>query len=283
MWVIDSANIELLTLSDTLCEAVALLSPDDEAPGAGTISAGEVKGIKLDWEVLDGATSYTWHLDDDSDFSDVFLEGDTDASYVNLPALDMATTYYWRVRAAAPALSLWSPKWSFTTVLGEEAIAPKLLYPEAGATDVPLRPILQWNSFAGASNYELVVSTDPAIGNPTILKSGEYALRGTAWQCNVNLNPGTAYYWKVRAVNGKTYSAWSSTGAFVTAAATQQTAPPTPTPAFIPTTPPAAPPAPAVSSSTDMPDWMVYLVGGLMLIIILLLVTVLVLVIVLKR
>jgi photosystem II stability/assembly factor-like uncharacterized protein len=218
LWSIDSSHTRLMSYYDSLSQPVVLTSPTDEAPGVGLLIDGTISNISLDWETLEGATEYEWQLNYTTDFSSIppGFEGTTGASSVHLPSLSPATTYYWRVRAIAPVLSPWSEKWSFTTSLGGEATAPELESPAAGATGVSISPIFQWSAVAGADSYELVVSTRAAFDNPTILKTDEYALPSNAWQCNINLNYDTTYYWRVRAVNGDTYSAWSAVGAFTT-------------------------------------------------------------------
>jgi photosystem II stability/assembly factor-like uncharacterized protein len=251
LWSIDSAHTKLMTYSDSLTQPVILTSPPDEAPGVGTIVNDTVKNISLDWETLEGATKYHWQLSDESNFSNFLgYEGDTEVTSARLPALDPATTYYWQVRVTKPVLSPWSDKWSFTTALGTEALAPKLDSPEAGASGVPVRPIFQWSAIAGADNYELVVSTEATFDNPTILKSGDYALPATAWQCNIALNYNTTYYWKVRAVGSDTYSLWSAVSAFTTEP-----------PPSLQSTPPSQPTQPTT------PDWIKWLMpmGGVLL------------------
>jgi photosystem II stability/assembly factor-like uncharacterized protein len=258
LWSVDSAHASLITYLDSLTVPITLTSPADEATGMGMIINDAVKNISLDWETLEGATEYKWQLDYDNEFSSVpeGFEGDTGASSAQLPALDPTTTYYWRVRATEPVLSPWSDKWSFTTSFGTEAYAPELESPEAGATDVPLRPIFQWSAVAGADGYELVVSTHEAVDNPTILKTGSFALPNTAWQSNIDLDYGTTYYWKVRAVSSSTQSPWSAVSAFTT-----EPAP------ITESTPPGS-----VQSSPDTPDWTEWLVpmGGVMFLVFLL-------------
>ncbi len=182
LWAIDTSNTRLMTFTDSLSVPITLTSPPDEAPGIGIIINYEVSNVSLDWETLSGATSYEWQVDDDTDLSDVpeEFEGETEASSTQLPELEPATTYYWRVRANEPVLSPWLDKWSFTTALGTEAVAPQLLSPEAGSSGVPLRPIFQWSAIAGANSYELIVSTDASFENPTILKTDDYTLPSTA-------------------------------------------------------------------------------------------------------
>jgi hypothetical protein len=259
LWSIDSTNTSLLSYIDSLAQPVTLTSPADEAIGMGMIINDEVKNISLDWETLPGATEYKWQLDYDNEFSSVpaGFEGDTRASSAQLPELDPTTTYHWRVRATEPVLSPWSDKWSFTTSFGTEAYAPQLESPQAGATSVPIKPIFQWSAVAGADSYELVVSTQAAVDNPTILKTGTFALPSTAWQANIELDYDTTYYWKVRAVSSNTYSPWSAVGAFTTE------------PASNPSNPTSASSQPPSTNSFDWTEWLLP-AGGVMFIVFLL-------------
>jgi len=279
LWSIDTTNTRLMTFTDSLPLPVTLTSPPNEAPSIGTITNYTISNVSLDWEVLTGATSYQWQLDYDTDFSTVLSEGSTKASSARLPALELATTYYWRVRATSPVLSPWSTKWSFTTALGTEASAPKLSSPEAGASGVPLKPVFQWSAIAGANSYELLVSTDASFANPVIIKIDAYALHSTAWQSDISLDYDTTYYWKARGTGSDTRSAWSAVGAFTTES---PPSPPPPAPESASSSPPPPPPPPA-SPQPTIPDWIIYLVGGLLLTIVLLLITMLALVIGIRR
>jgi photosystem II stability/assembly factor-like uncharacterized protein len=262
LWSIDTANTKLMTYADSLTQPVTLTSPPDEAPGVGTITNDSIKNVSIDWETLDGATKYKWQLDYDTDFSSVpsGFEGTTQASSALLPALDLATTYYWRVRATEPVLSPWSEKWLFTTSLGIEALAPTLDSPEAGAIGVPVKPIFQWSATAGAECYELVVSTEANLDNPTILKTDDYALPTTAWQCNITLDYNTTYYWKVRAISADTCSAWSAVSAFTTEPAPSSQSPPASQ-----SSPQPEPPLPPQSNTSDWTEWLTSLDGVLLL------------------
>ena len=255
LWAADAATSWLMTYTDSLTLPVTLTSPPDKASGMGTIINYTISNVSLDWETLRGATEYQWQLDYDTDFSTVptGFEGNPRASTTRLPVLEPDTTYYWRVRASEPVLSPWSAKWSFTTSFGTEAIAPELVSPEAGARGMPIKPVFQWSAVAGADSYELLVSADASLANPSILKTGAYALPTTAWQCNTPLNYDTTYYWKVRAISGDSYSAWSAVGAFTTELQPQPESPPPPSP--------LPPPQPTT------PDWMPWLMplGGIFL------------------
>jgi hypothetical protein len=269
LWSLDTTHTRLMTYLDTLTSPVMLTSPSDKEAGV------ETSNVRLDWTSLKGTTKYQWQIDYDNDFSTVpsGFEGNTEETSVRLPALEMGTTYYWRVRATEPVLSPWSAKWSFTTSLGKAVVAPELKTPEAGATGVPLRPIFQWSAIAGAERYELVVSTEASLANPVIAKTGDAAVPATAWQIDVSLDYNTTYYWKVRAAGSGSYSAWSAVSAFTTEVA------PSPT-----QSPPAVPLTTSTStiqeaSPTGVPTWALYLIGLGTLIVILLVVILLMLVV----
>ncbi len=268
-----------MTYTDSLTQPITLTSPSNRAPGIGTIINYTISNVTLDWEALSGATSYKWQLNYGTNFSTVpaGFEDDTKTTSARLPSLEPATTYYWRVRATEPVLSPWSAKWSFTTSLGTESIAIKLYSPEAGAIGVPLKPVFQWSPIAGADSYELLVATDVSLANPLITKIGAYTLPSTAWQCDITLNYDTTYYWKVRAGSSDTWSAWSAVGAFTT-----ESPPSEPSPPELSSPPSPSPPPPTPSQPT-IPDWVKYLIGGLLLTIVLLLITMLMLVIGIKR
>jgi photosystem II stability/assembly factor-like uncharacterized protein len=197
LWSIDTTNISLMTLRDTLAAPVILNSPDDEAQDIGVLDDDAIEDVELGWESLSGATEYEWQLAEDADFSDVSFEGDTGSSSKEVPPLELATTYYWRVRATEPLLSLWSEEWSFTTATREEVAGPELIKPEADATGVAIEPVFKWSTVARAEGYELIVATDASLDDPVVLKVSDYALPDTTWECNVKLDYDTDYYWFV--------------------------------------------------------------------------------------
>ena len=314
LWSIDTTNTRLMTYIDSLTLPVNLVSPSDGVSGVDT------GNLILDWEILKGTTRYQWQLDCDTDFANPYggFEGNTEVVSARLPAFGLATTYYWRVRATEPVLSPWSAKWSFTTSLGGTTAASKLVIPEAGASDVGLKPIFQWGAVAGADSYELLVSKGISFTVPIITKVGAYALATTAWRCDITLDYDTTYYWKVRAIGSGTSSDWSAISAFATESppdpiepspAPESSSPApefsSPAPEFsspaldfslpapdfsspAPTLlspvpePPVSAPGPRsspVPSPPGTPDWVIYLMGLMGFVIIMLLITTLVLVV----
>jgi hypothetical protein len=320
LWSIDTTSCKLMTFLDTLTSPATQVSPDNGASGIGSLIDHTIRDIRLNWETMDGATSYKWQCDYDTDFSSVpsGFEDSTSSSSARLPTLEPATTYYWHVRASAPVLGPWSPKRSFTTSLDTEAVALKPEIPAAGATGVSIRPVFQWTAVFGASAYELLVSADDNFENPSIVRINDYALPTNAWQCDVRLDYDTTYYWKVRATTASTHSGWSSAGVFTTepppaADNETSTAPPAPIPQNnqdkmteltqsltsppVPTTPalkeiknpsPTAPTQPTIllpnlSQPPSVPAWIIYIIGGLLSIIILALIVILAIVLKTRR
>jgi hypothetical protein len=305
LWSLDNHNandVKLLTYHDTLALPPVQISPEDGISGIGSLVDHSVRNIIIDWETLDGATSYEWQCNYITDFSTVpdDLNGTTSASSVRLPALEPATTYYWRVRACAPVLSPWSEKRSFTTSMDTENVNLKPETPSPGASEVAIKPVFQWTAVIGAEAYELLVATDGDFNHPVIVKMNEYPLKNNAWECDVSLDYDTVYYWKIRAITASTYSAWSSIGIFTTESVpSEENMPLTPTPpisitpellatfsspTILPSTsPPSAPKSSSAATILDMPAWMIYLVGGLFGIVFLALLIVLVVVIKIRR
>jgi hypothetical protein len=311
LWSADTTNVRLMTFNDTLTSAITPTSPANKASGIGALTNHTVKNVRLDWSTLEGATSYQWQIDSDTDLSTVpsGFDNQTSASSASTPALDPATTYYWRVRAKEPVLSPWSERRSFTTVLDTEAIALRLESPGAGASGVEVKPLFQWTAVSGATSYELLVSKDANFTSPSVIKNGDYALTATAWESDLSLDNNTTYYWKVRAINASTQSPWSAVGAFTTEPAaiisipapvptattpstiiselstarlaSQPTVPPTLRPGPAATTVPtaAATPAPIIIQSPDTPIWLFYGIGVLLLTMILMLIIIIMLVV----
>lgn len=272
-WSLDTTNKWLVSYRDTLTAPLALTAPADEASGIGTLANYRIANTSLQWTSLEGARSYRWQLDHDTDFSSLpdGFEDTTRATQAKLPQLEPATDYYWRVRVTSPVLSPWSEKWSFTTSLGSSYAAPRLVSPAAGDSQVATRPVFQWDEVTGATSYELTVSPELSFTRPVVVRAGASALPSTAWQSDLELEHGTTYYWKVRAMGQGTASAWSPTRAFATEPAPAPTGPvtssPSPSPSPEPppsglteapareTTPPPTTPAPVPPAPPGIPYW----------------------------
>ena len=277
-----NGSASLLRCDDALTAPVTTVSPPDTSGGCGSLIDHAVRNITLDWETLPGATGYQWQCSDNNNFTDIpsGLEGTTEASSVRLPSLEPGVAYYWRVRASSPVFSPWSNGMRFSTSLDTEETALKPVSPAAGAIDIPVLPLFQWTAIQSATAYDLLIAQDVDFTALTVARTGENGLSGNVWQCDIPLETGTTYYWKVRGCTPDTQSPWSATGIFTTLPGPETNQNPEGTIAVITPASPAAPsttvavmppvitqPAQTVlapSISLDIPAWFLYGAGGLL-------------------
>lgn len=159
------------------------------------------------------ATSYELTISDSLSFSSVVI--DTMVSnneYILNTKLDFDKKYYWRVRAKnSSGTSDWSQVWNFTTII-EAPESTILSSPADQATDIQTTPELLWNSSAGASQYQLQLSTASDFAS-TVLDTTATDTTLTVAQ---PLSNETAYYWRVKASNAGGESEWTSGWSFIT-------------------------------------------------------------------
>lgn len=247
LWALDTTNNRVMAYTDTLAFAVEPTSPAAASGGLGEFTGGVINGIELSWKDIDGAVSYEWQLNDRSSMSSPALEETTSSAGVRVDGLNPNTTYYWRVRVAAPVPGPWSVKSSFTTALGGSATVPLLVTPSPGDADQAIRPIFQWHPVAGADGYELILADDPGFNN-TIYSPEDIVTN--AWQSQTGLAPGKTYYWKVRAVNTSSSSAWSAVSAFSVGSPDETSG------AADPSTNPTVSPGEPNQITIDLPEWL---------------------------
>ena len=195
-----------------------------------------LKTIRLDWAPVSGATGYRVQVGTDSTWSDApTLTQDVSSSELTLPVWLPHATYVWRVAALRGAtLGHWS---SESTQLQSEAQFTRGWRdaPTTNAVVTPFegRPTYSWSPVPSASGYQVQVSTDPFFnsGSPTasgdttpspqtqtqaktILDTcftprtrvtpalGRVGAEGSVGDCTFTVPaPGTALYWRVRALD----------------------------------------------------------------------------------
>ena len=130
--------------------APVVLGPLDHAP--------VVKDVVLDWRSVAGAESYVVELGTDETWSDDPVLSETaTGTELALPGWLPSASYAWRVAGVRGGVQgEWSQTGTFTRGWREQV---RLLTPAAGASVVG-RPTFSWSPVAGASAYELQVSTN---------------------------------------------------------------------------------------------------------------------------
>ncbi len=103
---------------------------------------------------------------------------------------------------------------TITFYVGFDTISvPVLISPADNSTNLGLRPTFTWNTFTGATSYEIQVSDVSSFSNLIINQSG---LTGTSYTPTVDLSNNTRYYWRVKATTSQGQTGWSSVFSFTT-------------------------------------------------------------------
>jgi large repetitive protein len=178
----------------------ALLGPAD-----GVELSQPDQPTSLSWAPVEGAVEYEVDISTDEDFVDpklVTTHTTKTTSFV-VPAPQLATTYFWRVRATLRLKQVFSD-WSHTRqylVRGlpnssRLAPAPKPGEPEDSFPTVD-DAVLDWAPVAGAKTYDLQISTDINFNTLDHFVNG---VTGTSYARPQTLN-NDQYYWRVRPVD----------------------------------------------------------------------------------
>jgi hypothetical protein len=178
----------------------------------------------LDWQSVDGASSYTVQILRYATMRKLVMTGKTIESGFNPPSdLPAATTLYWRVRAnGINGPSAWSNAGSFTT--GDPPGTPVLASPANKKLISGYQTKLEWkpSSLPDGTEFEyylVQVATDDQFHHPLI----KFVTDRTASEFTLEseLDPDKVYYWRVQAYNKnandiENYSAWSNVRSFRT-------------------------------------------------------------------
>jgi hypothetical protein len=95
---------------------------------------------------------------------------------------------------------------------------PPLTAPAVNATNIAVRPVFAWGTSAGATAYELQVTTevDTTFASP-LLSTDKLTATSYAWpDTHGDLQQGATYRWRVRALNAAGESDWAAARLFTT-------------------------------------------------------------------
>ncbi len=205
--------------------------PVDKQPITLLIENASTNGVRPLW--------YDFEVSANAEFTDTVMTrekvtpGDGGRTSLQLPtALATGRTYYWRARAADGANSGSFTSGRFDVYTPIVIQAPILVSPAANATIPKLLPELRVKNVdrsgpVGAISYLFEIASNAALSNRVAtITSAEGADGQTAAAPNTNLQPGTTYYWHVRAFDSTTTGPWSEIRAFVTPETTPSAPPP---------------------------------------------------------
>jgi hypothetical protein len=196
-------------LAAVSARAQAPAAPSLAYPGDGAQNITIYATLK--WRKTTGATVYHVQVDTLAAFGAPLFEDSAVADTSSKMArLADSTRYFWRVRAGnATGFGAWSKARSFTTnptlVTG-----PAIVSPDFG--DAPPVPTLIWNAYPGADTYTVQIALTSNFDSILYAKTD---VADTSLQV-AGLEPGTLYWWHVRANTTPVYTGWSK-GTFTTA------------------------------------------------------------------
>jgi len=170
------------------------------------------------WQAGSLAARYHLQVSMDSPFLTTVCDDSTitDTTWTEGP-FQYLTKYYWRVRSInAKGASVFSPVWSFSTVV-EAPTQPQLTFPASAATNQPITLKLRWHQSPRAVTYRLQVSTDAPFATTVVDDS---TIIDTVKEVGP-LDNSTTYYWRVSAKNAGWVTDYSAVWNYVTEAPPQ--------------------------------------------------------------
>jgi len=183
------------TWSTSVFDREALPIPTPVSPSSGVTLDQPEEPALLSWTPVRGATGYTIEIDDAEDFIGATTYTTKTPSYV-VPKPQVATTYYWRVRAtlATGVVTEFSDYRTYS-IGGLEK--PVLVSPADSALTSVEDVVLDWRPVKGAATYDLQISTDERfLGDIQLVTS----VKGTRYSPPTTLH-NDQYYWRVRPVD----------------------------------------------------------------------------------
>ena len=172
---------------------------------APVVTAGNTAStgyIRLTWDKVPNATQYKVYRAGTSGGTYSLMFTTTGTSYTNTSAA-AGYTYYYKVVAVDTKGNYATSDYSKTVSRTCDCAQPVVKLTTNANSG---RPALSWNSVKGASRYEIFRSTDGK--NFT-----HYDFTASTTYTNISTTPGTTYYYKVKAISGRTIYADSAVSA----------------------------------------------------------------------
>jgi hypothetical protein len=176
---------------------------------------------ELQWWTSGGSSSYIIQIDTSESFdSENLKEYTNETESLVIENLDTNMIHYWRVKATSENdSSLWSTVWNFSVGL---VLPPQVVttYPPDNAENISALTGFTWEKadygceYCADNTYQIRISDDETFESENIINI--YDIRAPGYTMMEPLNPGTKYYWQVRANNEEQPGPWSDISSFTT-------------------------------------------------------------------
>ena len=179
------------------------------------------------WKKNNDASHYHIQISTNNDLSNPIADTDiiTSTIYQHRDALMPATTYFWRVRAQNTSIfGPWSQSFTLTThdplpfQLPDDPTFPTidkviLLNPADITSNIPLTLVFTWTASMGGDHYSFQLSESNNFSSFIVNTD---TITSTIYYHNSDLQPRTAYFWRVKPEGSHLIEEWSNIFIFTT-------------------------------------------------------------------
>ncbi len=188
---------------------VPISAPNLISPAIAAVLTTPV--VNFSWAGDEFTEYYRLQVSPSSYFSTPVINIVTNETSYQTNELIPNTQYYWRVIGYASENNYaTSSVWNFITSLPQVVLNA----PANNSTCIPIRPTLTWGAIPGQQNYQLEIATDLEFTN--ILYTANPTSNTHQIPLSSVLDNFSQYYWRVCAVRGGNYGAWSEIFTFKT-------------------------------------------------------------------
>ncbi len=175
--------------------------------------------VTFTWASAGANARYYFELDTNAAFADPILQVDNlSATTTTQTMSNYFQTYYWRVRVViSGCASDWSDVYMFTTKLD----VPTLVSPVNNSTKISTIPTLRWNKVIGATSYNFQIAVSNTFDQEDMVQNT--SVLNNSGSSSKELSENAIYYWRVKAVNSRGESGWSTIWKFTTGKSAPET------------------------------------------------------------
>jgi len=223
LWAIDDRDYDFLANKGCLwiySDTFVLATPWPTSPAIGELvpcdpCTCQAEEFFFRWRELRPSEEYELWIALDEKFDHVIIKAENitpddihDPAWcltLNSFHLGCGDTYYWKVRSCATTegekiRSRWSPPMNFTVKVCSAVevmhLAPILVAPENGGQGVSRSPGFSWLGFPHTTKYEFILAKDAELTEIVVKEK----VPTSAYICSSELDWGTTYFWRVKAV-----------------------------------------------------------------------------------